>query len=398
MEVEYRLFNHGKHKFAFKSADFDRELDILRNLPTITKPESYYFRNIPTLSGNYAYWLQLQPFPMNNCTVQYDRQKLDNDGVLDLSITGKWIDAVLWPTPLLSLISEMHYRASGEVFDAIVQNRNLQMGDKVLQKNRFMELGTHCRFSSEAQALALQKCKFHRKFQGTSNVYLALQTKTQMVCPMPHEWFLAHLANSGIEYANFNGWVRWIDGKNEFISLTPVPLDTFSSDFFFRSVPERQIVDVIRHFRQSFGDPEEFMNRIIAYFSERDALEKLKTKSIMFTDGLTFQAAERIMDTVKKKKLFTHYLGLDSCLTNNVGVAEPLQISIVPVAFDGISVAYLGDRPLGEDASRTAKVAMTQVQNFVRSREEINKLAFIPRKPLKKPTNHSDLKANLTQE
>jgi nicotinate phosphoribosyltransferase len=357
--VEYQLINRSvpdQLDPIFRSAKFWEAVKKLQATPTITLEEKDWLLKNTTLSGRYLDWLYAQKYPMQNCRI-YDT----------LLIEGDWLDAILLEVPLMALISEMYYESLNIELDPVQLNNRLMPKQQILESVKFIDFGTRRRFSSEAHRCVNERIKQWKGYQGSSNVYLSMQNNLRPIGTIAHEWFMAHETNS-IETINQIAWENWIKGRPDLEHTTAVLTDTLTTELFFKSVRPEYILDMMAY-RQDSGEPIKFVQDLIMFHREHNALDTLKYKTVIFSDGLNTKKIEAIDIMIQlMDHPFEYKFGIGTNLTNDVGVA-PLNIVIKPASFDGTPVCKISDTP-GKTTGWRSSSWQTSIKDYLNESEE----------------------------
>lgn len=202
------------------------------------------------------------------------------------------------------------------------------------------DFGTRRRFSREWQAEVIQtlKTQLPEQFAGTSNVHYAKEMGLLPLGTMAHEYLQACQAmgprlRDSQTYA-FEMWAKEYRGDLG-IALTDVyGIEPFLKDFdmFFC-----KLFDGVR---QDSGDPFMWGERMIEHYRANRC--DPKTKTFIFSDGLTF---ERMIELFRRfKRRVKLGFGIGTNLTNDLGPA-PLNIVIKMTKANGQPVAKISDTP-----------------------------------------------------
>lgn len=350
--VKYSFKNRTANVFLahhIQEADFRRELDHIRDL-RLTDHEAAYLRGLkvsgkPLFSERYIGFLRGMRLPEYAITV--------TENNFDISVSGKWSEAIYWEIFILSTLNELYFRSlrerlryngKKEVFAEGLQRLDrkislLKSGPQV----SFSDFGTRRRFSREWHDLVI--CRLcselpHTIFTGTSNVFLACKYGIAPVGTMAHEMFMVMSGimhgDESMIYTSHNRVLQdWWDyyGADLSIALT----DTYSTDFFFRDMTGEQARNY-RGLRQDSGDPISFGESAIRFYESRgiDPREKL----IVFSDGLDIETIFRLAE---------HFAGRIKCafgwgtnLTNDLGFSA-LSLVVKVVEACGHATVKLSD-------------------------------------------------------
>ena len=341
VQVKYSFINRTKVKLAnyIHIPDLIEELDNVRNL-RLTLDELNYLNNQKIFSKEYLNFLANLDLPP-----VYVSEK---NGELEIQTEGKWAEAMMWETFILSIVNEMYYRPTklGRPYIGIYQENTINKIDKIKkQPFKFVEFGTRRRFSGEVQSTVLKMMQEGLRgtntLIGTSNVYLAKEYNLKPIGTMAHElpMVVAGLSDENLytlQHSHDKMLSQWyfMYGKELSIALT----DTFGSDFFFKDFTKEKAIQW-KGLRQDSGDPIEFLYKACRFYDKYGI--KTEDKLIIFSDGLDIDKIYKIEKEAKKNKIQTAY-GWGTNLTNDVGV-EPLSIVVKATIANGKKLVKLSD-------------------------------------------------------
>lgn len=333
------------------------ELDSVRDLD-FSKEELNYLASICGASGkkkfseDYLRFLSLMRLPPYNLRVV--------DGQFELEFEGPWSTAIYWETPTLSIVNELYYkellgRMSAMGDDRIDFFRHLKViSEGVVRLNakiailkerphiKIIEFGTRRRFSQQWQKYVVRTLaeKTPGNLVGTSNVYLAMKYGLKPIGTMAHELFMVRAALDSETDVNLRAshnkvLTEWEAdyGPDLLIALT----DTFGTDFFFRDMTREQ-AERWQGLRQDSGNPIEFGNRAIAFYTDYGI--DPKTKTLVFSDGLDIETIVKLADYFRGR--INTLFGWGTNLTNDLG-PKPLSLVIKATKVEGRGTVKLSD-------------------------------------------------------
>ena len=342
IEVEYKFkcrtegINFVPH--IFKIID---EVDALcRNL-RFTRAELDYLSGLRFIKPDFVQFLKLFKFERN-----YVHVGIGLDGELDIRIKGPWLHTILFEVPILAIVSEIYSkdRHDGKYIDAdqrLTEKVNFARKEVGADSSfKLAEFGTRRRegLDWQFQVVADLRTNLRNNFVGTSNVLLAKEFDITPIGTMAHEWIQAH---QGLDWRlidsqkmAFENWAREYRGDLGIALSDTIGVDAFLRDFdmFFAKLFDGT--------RQDSGDPYEYAHKIITHYESMNI--DPKTKTIVFSDGLTMEKAIRLWKTFKDRIGVS--FGIGTHLTNDFGY-KPLSIVMKMVKCDEEPVAKLSDSP-----------------------------------------------------
>ncbi|MCS3602433.1 nicotinate phosphoribosyltransferase [Buttiauxella sp. BIGb0471] len=323
-------------------ADAIREqVDFMRHL-TLNDEEFAFLESLPFFEADYLAWLR---------TFRYDPAQVhisNNNGHLDIRLTGSWLEVIMWEVPLLAVISEVvHQHRSPGVTPQMaldsLESKLVQFKELTAQVDlsafRLMDFGTRRRFSREVQEAIVTRLQQESWFVGTSNYDLARRLDLTPMGTQAHEWFQAHqqispvLANS--QRAALQAWLDEYPDQLGIALTDCITMDAFLRDF------DHSFASQYQGLRHDSGDPVEWGEKAIAHYKKLGI--DPKTKVLVFSDNL---------DLPKAVELYRHFcdrvnlsFGIGTRLTCDIPQVKPLNIVIKLVECNGKPVAKLSDSP-----------------------------------------------------
>lgn len=287
--------------------------------------EYQWLSALPFFQADYLNWLREFRFNPEQATVSND------NGKLDIRLSGPWREVILWEVPLLAVISEMVHRYRSPQTDVaqaldtleskLVDFSALTAG---LDMSRFhlMDFGTRRRFSREVQETIVKRLQQESWFVGTSNYDLARRLSLTPMGTQAHEWFQAHqqispdLANS--QRAALAAWLEEYPDQLGIALTDCITMDAFLRDFGVEFASRYQGL------RHDSGDPVEWGEKAIAHY-EKLGIDP-QSKTLVFSDNL---------DLRKAVELYRHFssrvqlsFGIGTRLTCDIPQVKPLNIVI----------------------------------------------------------------------
>lgn len=357
-KVKYRFVcrNHDV-KLGFLQEKVRQEVLDMCNL-RFTSEEINYLKKLRYLSNNYT------DYSFFDFLENYDLGNRNNNillwsenGDLNIEIEGLWINTILYEVPVLAIVNELYFQhvleeSTGTKFENYEKNGMMILDEKIdFVKNhpmkdyfKFCEFGTRRRFSGNWQDKVLVKLKdeLPKNLVGTSNLYLANKYNLTAIGTHAHEVVSGYLGMvDRIETAQRAFLYLWMAqyDTNQGPDLGIALSDTFTVDAFLRDF-RKGIASAYRGVRHDSGDPFEFGEKIIKHYEMLDI--DPKTKTIIFSDGLDFELAFRILERFHGR--IDVSFGIGTNLSNDVGF-KPLNIVMKLVECNGRQCVKLSDNP-----------------------------------------------------
>ena len=266
-------------------------------------------------------------------------------GAVELKISGKWVDTILYEIPILALTSEAYFRFMDTDWNYDGQEEKaFEKGMKLLEHGCITsEFGTRRRRDYHTQALVFRglvkasneaaKKGFPGKLSGTSNVHLAMRFNIPPVGTVAHEWFMGIAAITGnYKQATEKALQHWVScfGTKLAIALT----DTFGTEEFLRSFSQpvnpieggfpitafqkedgsvKTYAEAFTGVRQDSGDPAEYVKMLRDYYDTAGVKDK---KVIVFSDSLNIDRCLEYKE-ISEKHGFQPTFGVGTFLTND---------------------------------------------------------------------------------
>lgn len=304
----------------------DEELDYLASLRFI-KPDYVEFLRI---------WRPLRRYV--ECHLREDT------GELYLEVSGPLFSVMQFEIYLLEIVNEVYFRTQYNHLNRVESAR-----EKLIAKMNgfrageydfnFAEFGCRRRLSREWQDYMFSQILTDKHCVGTSNVYLAMKYDVTPIGTYAHEYVQMFQGIPGIQmaYTNKAALDEWFDEYQG--DLGTALTDTLGTDLFLKDFTKLQALcySGVRH---DSGDPYAWGDKMIAKY-ESYGIDP-KTKTLLFSDSLNFDKAQRIYDYFKDRIKVS--FGIGTFLSNDTDV-EPLNIVIKLQYVNGHPVAKLSDTP-----------------------------------------------------
>ena len=152
-------------------------------------------------------------------------------GDVSISITGLWVETILYEIPILALTSEAYFKWCDQDWDYRGQEETAFGKGSTLLENGciFSEFGTRRRRDYHTQGLVMAGlCRaaknglevgYEGGFSGTSNVHFAMKYGVEPVGTVAHEWYMGIAAiKDDYEHANELALRYWLGCFGEGVS------------------------------------------------------------------------------------------------------------------------------------------------------------------------------------
>ena len=324
-------------KFTYAMLDeINAQIDHLCTL-TYTKEELDYLRTIRFLKADFIEFLRLYR-PLRD----YVKTDLDDNGHLSIEINGPLFLASPFEIYLLEIVNEVYFRFKYDyqkLWDSALINASHKVEKFLTGKYNFnfAEFGCRRRLSGEWQEYVLKQMMQTGHCVGTSNIYLAMKYNLKPIGTYAHEFVQMYqgIDKIPVAYTNYYAMKDWFaeyNGDNG-TALT----DTLTTDLFLKDFDYLQ-AHCYTGVRHDSGDPYAWGEKILAHYKKLGI--DPKTKTLLFSDSLTFDKAEEIYQYFKDKCKVS--FGIGTFITNDT-CEEPLNIVIKLQYVNGRPVAKLSD-------------------------------------------------------
>ena len=318
--------------------EINAQIDHLCTL-SFTDEELEYLGSLRFIKPDYVEFLRLWR-PLR----RYVICDTNADNGLRIEVNGPLFSVMQFEIYLLEIVNEVYFRMKHQYFDLVDSAREKLVAKMngfradVYEFN-FAEFGCRRRLSREWQDEVVSQLIKDKHCVGTSNVYLAMKYGVKPIGTYAHEYVQMYQGVPGIQMAYTNKvameeWFEEYQGDNG-TALT----DTLGTDLFLRDFTKLQAL-CYTGVRHDSGDPYEWGDKIIAHY-ESLGIDP-KTKTLLFSDGLDFDRAQRIYDYFKDRIKVS--FGIGTFLSNDT-YAKPLNIVIKLQYVNGHPVAKISDTP-----------------------------------------------------
>ena len=323
-------------------ADAIREqVDAMQSL-SLQDDEFQWLSGLPFFQQDYLNWLRAFRYDPRQVTVR------NENGRLNIRLSGPWREVIMWEVPLLAVISELVHglrtpqtgpaQALAHLEHKLADFRQLT-ADVDMSGFRLMDFGTRRRFSREVQQAIVERLQQEPWFVGTSNYDLARRLNLTPMGTQAHEWFQAHQQLSpslaASQQVALAAWLKEYPDQLGIALTDCITMDAFLRDFG----PE--FANHYQGLRHDSGDPVEWGEKAIAHYQKLGI--DPQSKVLVFSDNL---------DMNKALELYRHFsprvklsFGIGTRLTCDIPGVKPLNIVIKLVECNGKPVAKLSDSP-----------------------------------------------------
>lgn len=338
-EYYFKCRNKDVHFTKEQFDEINEQIDHLCTL-TFTKHELDYLRSIRFIKNDYVEFLRLW-HPIRD----YVTTNLMEDGTLEIKISGPLFSAMQFEIYLLEIVNEVYFRMHPRMSyeDLVVDARNRLNQSIALFKNhtydfKFAEFGCRRRLSREWEDEVIRHFATETKnMVGTSNVYFAMKYGLTPIGTYAHEFVQMYQGIDSIPlaYTNHYALQDWYDeykGDNGTALTDTITTDLFLLDF------DRANCNNYTGVRHDSGDPYEWGEKMIAHYKKYGI--DPKTKTLLFSDSLNFDKAQRIYNAFRDRTKVS--FGIGTFVSNNT-CEEALNIVIKLQTVNGKPVAKLSD-------------------------------------------------------
>lgn len=337
-EYHFKCRDENIHFTKEMFNEINEQIDHLCSL-TFTKEELAYLRNIRYIKDDYVEFLRLWR-PLRD----YVQTSLSDDGELAVVVKGPLFSATHFEIYLLEIINEVYFRMKYN-YEELVEAAKIKLEEKVnkIQNGtytfKFAEFGCRRRLSRNWQDIVVSTLIKTGNCMGTSNVYLAMKYNIKPIGTYAHEFVQMYQGISRIPLA-FTNYYAMKDWFNEYNGDNGTALtDTLTTDLFLLDFDYLQ-ASTYSGLRHDSGDPFVWGNKILRHYEKLGIDPKVKT--LLFSDSLDFDYAEKIYQYFKDKCRVS--FGIGTYCSNDTSV-KPLNIVIKLQYVNNRPVAKLSDVP-----------------------------------------------------
>lgn len=325
--------------------EINAQIDYLCTL-TFADEELDYLGSLRFIKSDYVEFLRLWR-PLRRyvrCWREVVNENGEELGKLNIEVSGPIFSVMQFEIYLLEIVNEVYFRMTYDYLHLVgVAREKLITKVNAFRREdytfKFAEFGCRRRLSREWQDYVVGELLQTGHCVGTSNVYLAMKYGCKPIGTYAHEYVQMYQGVPGVTlaYTNKMAMEEWFEeyrGDNG-TALT----DTLGTDLFLMDFNKLQAT-CYTGVRHDSGDPYKWGDKIIAHY-EKLGIDP-KTKTLLFSDGLSFDKAQHIYAYFKDRVDVS--FGIGTYLSNDTNV-DPLNIVIKLQYVNGHPVAKLSDVP-----------------------------------------------------
>ena len=339
------LMGEYHFKCRNKGIVFTREMikeieEQINHLCTLqfTQDELAYLNSIRFIKPDYVEFLRLwRPI------ADYVTMSFTNDGELSIHIYGPLFSCMQFEIYLLEIVNEVYFRMKYD-YNQLRLSASDRLNDKIsafkggVYTFKFAEFGCRRRLSREWEDEVVRTfAENTQNMVGTSNVYLAKKYNLVPIGTFAHEFVQMYqgIPKIPLAYTNYYALKDWY---NEYKGDNGTALtDTITTDLFLRDL-DRSMANNFTGGRHDSGDPYAWGEKMIEHYKKYGI--DPKTKTLLFSDSLDFDKAQKLYDYFKEKTKVSFGIGT---FVSNDTMVDPLNIVIKLQYVNGNPVAKLSD-------------------------------------------------------
>lgn len=315
----------------------DEELDYLGSL-RFMKPDYIEFLRLWRPLRRYVHC-----FKSDEYYLKEEDENISSGGMV-LYVDGPMFSVMQFEIYLLEIVNEVYFKMKND-YESLKESGRERLMWKSQQFRmeeydfNFAEFGARRRLSREWQDYVVSEMLKTGHCVGTSNVYLAMKYGCKPIGTYAHEYIQMYQGIPGVQlaYTNKMALEEWFDEYQG--DLGTALTDTLGTDLFLKDFNKLQAM-CYTGVRHDSGDPIEWGEKIIAHY-ESFGIDP-KTKTLLFSDSLNFDKAQKIYNHFKGR--INVSFGIGTFLSNDT-YAKALNIVIKLQYVNGHPVAKLSDVP-----------------------------------------------------
>lgn len=320
--------------------EINAQIDHLCSL-SFTDEELNYLGSLRFIKPDYVEFLRLwRPLRRYvNCYVVVDEE---GNGELRIEVTGPLFSVTFFEIYLLEIVNEVYFRMKYDYLELLESARDrlyfkLHGFRDGLYDFKFAEFGCRRRLSREWQDYVVKEMLNTGHCVGTSNVGLAMKYGCTPIGTYAHEYvqMFQGIPGTTLAYTNKVAMEEWFDEYQG--DLGTALTDTLGTDLFLMDFNKLQ-ASCYTGVRHDSGDPIEWGESLIEHY-EKLGIDPT-TKTLLFSDSLDFEKAQKIHDYFKGR-IKTSF-GIGTYLSNDTA-AGPINIVIKLQYVNNHPVAKLSD-------------------------------------------------------
>lgn len=342
VHVVAEFFCRGENTLGCCANILLEQIGMMRSL-SLSQEEYQYISSFPFFQKEYLHWLK--QFRYNIAQVEIK----NNQGQLNIRISGSWKEVILWEVPILALISEIFHnnfspKINSQIAIAHLDTKLIKFFNRTknldLSRLKIVDFGTRRRFSYDVQLSVISRLKKTFPFLiGSSNYHISRILKLQPMGTQAHEWFQAHQQiSSNLKNSQILALKTWLYQYNNYLNIAltdSISMDAFLKDFNF------SLASAYKGIRHDSGDPFEWAQKAIKHY-QKLGINPL-TKILLFSDNLNFSNIISLYEKFYKK--INMIFGIGTQLTCDIPCVKPLNIVIKLIQCNGKPVAKISDSP-----------------------------------------------------
>ena len=319
-EAKYKFIcrkNHIGEKLWPIQTHISEQINHLCHL-AFSQEELSYLKSLGLFQDDFLKYLEGFKLNNNQINIQADATHFE------LTITGPWLETILFEVPLLAIVSESYTQtiqtpqllsdAKFRLEQKIAYIKN--QPQELLTDFKFSDFGTRRRFSKKWQAeiITILNESIPEFLYGTSNVFLSKNLNTQPIGTMAHEYLQAfQILAPSLNIHQRCALEIWLQ---EYKGLLSVALtDVINMDSFLKELTP-ELAKQYRGLRHDSGDPFIWGNKAISYYTTHGISPK--DKLLVFSDSLTFP---KMLDIYKEfHSIIPVLFGIGTNLTNDFSI------------------------------------------------------------------------------
>jgi nicotinate phosphoribosyltransferase len=367
VDADY-IFNNRDKSMKFNQealTEIKKEVELMSNLYLTSQEYDWIKKEIYFFDPMYRQYLSSYRFNPNQVKIN-----LDNDGNLDIKISGKWREVILWEVPLMAIISEVYFKIMDTDWDNNIKKQELLAENKAYQlfinDCKFTDFGTRRRRNYETQNLVVSTMKKCKGFVGTSNPHLAMINSVKAIGTISHETIMAVSALESMNHPDRHTMEKWLQTYGA--AMGTYLTDCYTTDSFLKDF-DLLFAKTFDGVRNDSGDPFEFTDKIINHYKKLNI--DPTTKTIIFSDSLDVEKAIKLNEYCKGKIRCSFGIGtfFSNDFKKNDGTrSKPLNMVIKLDEVDGKKVCKLSDTP----TKAIGDPSVVKIMKYIHLGEKIN--------------------------